>query len=230
MPGKVGRAAVEHDAGPDPVGVPGQHIAVAQDGGAVAERALAGQVMRYGIKSLELRGNAFRAIGIRKMLHQRNLFDLRQGVEANPGGTKALGHKAKAVHSGVHLEKHAVRQLRLVGGQPVDLLVAMDRVPQAQPGTQLQVARVKAAFEQQDRTTPVQRAQALRLGQIKQCKAVGAAQGVKDSLNAVAISIGLDDSPDACIRRGSADTRQVMAEGGGVNGRKNGTWHGAMKW
>jgi hypothetical protein len=57
-------------------------------------------------------------------------------------------------------------------------------VPQVQARAQLQVARLEHAFQQQDGAAPVQRAQALGLGQVEQRKAVGAAQG-SNTLDAV---------------------------------------------
>jgi hypothetical protein len=56
---------------------------------------------------------------------------------------------------------------------------AVHRVPQVQARAQLQVARLEAAFQQQDRPAPAQRAHAFGLGQVEQRKAVGAAQPVK---------------------------------------------------
>ena len=199
---------------------------MAQQARAVAQGALAGQIVGDGIEGLELRVYAFGAVGVGEMRHQRNLFNLRQGVQARPGGAVALGRKAQAVHAGVHLEKHAVRQLGLVRRQHVDLLVAVDGVPQAQARAQLQVARLKAAFQQQNRPAPVERAQALRLGQVQQRKAVGAAQAFKGPFNAMAVGIGLDDGPDPRVRCGGARAREVVGERCGVNGGKNGTWHG----
>jgi hypothetical protein len=184
--------------------------------------------VRDSVKRLERRGDALRAVGVREVRHQRNFIDLRQRVQARPGGAVALGGKPEPVHARVHLEEHAVRQLRLVGGQHVDLLVAMNGVPQAQARTQLEVARIKTALQQQDGPAPVQRAQALGLGQVQQGKAVSAAQGIKDALNAMAVGIGLDDRPDLGVRRGGAGAGQVVSERFGVDGGEYGTWHGAM--
>ena len=117
----------------------------------------------------------------------------------------------------------------LVDGQHVDLLVAVDRVPQAQARAQLQVARVKTALQQQDGAAPVERAQALRLGQVQQRETVGAAQCVKDAFDAVAVGVGLDDGPDLGVGRGGAGAGEVVRERGSVDGGKNGAWHGAEK-
>ena len=85
--------------------------------------------MGRSFKSLKLRGNAPRSVGVGEMLHQRNFIDLRQRVQAGPGSAKTIRRKTQPVHAGVHFQKHPVRQLRLVGCQPVDLLVAVNRVP-----------------------------------------------------------------------------------------------------
>ena len=159
------------------------------------------------------------------MRHQRNLVHLRQRVEARPGRAVTLGLEAQTVHTGIHFKKHAVRQLRLVRRQHVDLLVAMHDVPQAKPRTQLQIARIKAAFQQKNRPAPVQCPQALRFGQIQQRKAVGAAQAVKCALYAVPVGVGLDDGPDLGVGRCSTHTRQVVNQGCGMNGGKNRAGH-----
>ncbi len=64
----------------------------------------------------------------------------------------------------------------LVRRQPVDLRLVVHRVPQVQARAQLEVARLEAAFEQQHRAAPAQRAHALGFGEVEQRKAVGAAQ------------------------------------------------------
>ena len=116
-------------------------------------------------------------------------------------------------------KKHAVRLLRLVRRQPVDLLIAVNRVPQAQARTQLQIARVEAAFEQQNWPAPVERAQPLGFVQVEQRKAVGAAQRIENPLDAMAVGVRLDDGPDPRVRRGGANTRQIVTDGGAVNSR-----------
>jgi hypothetical protein len=139
---------------------------------------------------------------------------------------QALGRKPEAVHARVHLEEHAVRHLRLVGGQHVDLLVAMHCVPQAQARAQLQVPRLEHAFEQKDGPAPAQVAHALGLGQVQERKAVGAAQAFVCALDAMAVRIGLDHGPDLGVGRRLPDAIQVVVQGGGVDGGGDGTGHG----
>ena len=102
----------------------------------------------------------------------------------------------------------------------------MHRVPQVQPRTQLQVAWLKGAFEQQDGAAPIERAQALRLVKVEQGKAVGAAQSGKTALDAVAIGIGLDHRPHMGIWRTQASLVQVVTQGFEVDGGKDGAGHG----
>jgi len=106
-----------------------------------------------------------------------------------------------------------VRHLRLVGGQQVDLLVAMHRVPQAQARAQLQVTRLEHAFEQQDGATPAQGAHALGLGQVQQGKAIGRAQAFKHPLNAVPVGVGLDHGNDLALRGVAFHHGEVVAQG-----------------
>ena len=122
-----------------------------------------------------------------------------------------------------------MRRLRFVRSQHVNLFIAVHGVPQAQPRTQLEVARFKAALKQQNRSAPVKGTQALRLGKIKQCKAIRAAQTFKRALDTVAIGIGLDDGPDPCVRRRRSHTGKVVRECRSVNGGENWTGHGAAK-
>ena len=75
---------------------------------------------------------------------------------------------------------------------------------QFQPRTQLQVTGVKNAFEQQNRATPAQGTDTLGFVEVQQGKAVGAAQGLKHPLDAVAVGVGLDHRPGFGIRRSCA--------------------------
>ena len=161
--------------------------------------ALARQVVRGGLEGGHLVGDAARAVGITEMGHQRDLVDLRQRVQPRPGLAEGRRREAQAVHAAVHLEEHPVRRVGLVARQPVDLLVAMHRMPQVQARAQLQVARLEHTFEQQDRATPAQGTHALGLGQVQQGEAVGAAQALEGALDAMAVGIGLDHRPDAGV-------------------------------
>ena len=122
-----------------------------------------------------------------------------------------------------------MRLVRLVHGQPVDLLVAVHGVPQVQARAQLQIARLEHAFEQQDRPAPAQCAHALGLGQVQQGKAVGAAQAFEGALDPVAVGVGLDHGPQARARRGFAQALQVVAQRVGMNGGKDGTRHDRLR-
>jgi hypothetical protein len=136
--------------------------------------------------------------------------------------------RAQPVHARVELEEHMVRRVRLVHGQPVDLLVAVHRVPQPQARAQLQVARLEHALQQQDGAAPAQGAHTLGLGQVEQREAVGAAQALVHALDAVAVGVGLDDGPQARAGRGGAQAPQVVAQGVGVDGGLDRTGHGKV--
>ena len=114
----------------------------------------------------------------------------------------------------------------LVAGQHVDLLIGVHGVPQAQARTQLQVARGKNAFEQQDRAAPAQVAHALRLIEVEQRKSVGCAQGRVDARNAVPVGIGLDNGPYLCIACCTPAALQVVVQGCGINDGFDRAWHG----
>ena len=199
---------------------------MAQEGGAVAQRALARQIGRGGFKDRDLVGDTARAVGVGKVRHQRNLFHLRQRIEPGPGGAEGGGCEAQAVHAAVELEEDPLRQLGLVRGEPVDLFGAVHCVPQMQARAELEVARLEHAFKQQDRAAPVQRAQALRLGQVQQREAVGTAQRVEHALDAVAVGVGLDHRPDARVGRPHTGLVQVVLERCGMDGGVDGAGHG----
>ena len=118
-----------------------------------------------------------------------------------------------------------MRQLGLVRRQHVDLLAAVNGVPQVQSRAQLQIARLKAAFEQQDRPAPAQGAHTLGLGQVEQGKAVGGAQGLKHPLDAMTVGVGLDHRPDLGITGEVTHARQVVAQVRSVDGGQNGAGH-----
>ena len=72
--------------------------------------------------------------------------------------------------------------MRLMQRQHVNLLITVHGMPQVQPGAKLQVARLKNTLQQQNRSAPTQRTNPGGLGQIEQCKAIGAAQALKHIL------------------------------------------------
>ena len=237
MLGIVGCAAVAGDAGAHPVGNQGSagdgaaarvsgHMA--QSRGTVADATFTRQVLRGRVEHRALGRYAAGPVGIAEMRHERYFFHLRQGIQTRPRGAVTRRREPEAVHARVHLEENPLGQMGLVRRQHVDLLVAMHRVPQTQARTQLQVARLEHAFEQQDGTAPAQRAHQLGLVQVQQCKTVGRKQAREYPRDAVAIRIGLDHRPDPGVRRGLAYTRKVMAQGFGVDGGLNGTGHGGQ--
>jgi hypothetical protein len=128
---------------------------------AVADAALAGQVGGGGFEHAHLVRHAARGVGVAEVGHQGDLFDLRQRIQPYPRAAESRRHEAEPVHAAVHLQEHALRHVGLVGGQPVDLLGAMDHMPQTEARTQLQIARLEHAFEQQQRAAPAERAQPL---------------------------------------------------------------------
>jgi len=79
------------------------------------------------------------------------------------------------------------------------------------------VARIERPLEHQDGTAPAERAQRCSLGQIEQGETVGGAQRVECTLDAVAVGIGLDHRPDACIGGRGTRPRQVGGQRRGVD-------------
>jgi hypothetical protein len=67
---KVGRAAVAHDAGADPVGAHAGVGRMPERGSAVGQRPFARQVLRRMFELGELVRDAALAIGVRKVRHQ----------------------------------------------------------------------------------------------------------------------------------------------------------------
>ena len=232
----IGCAAVERDAAAHPVGrqpaLPQRAAGVAQRGGAVAQAALARQVLRRGGEGVDLVrdaiGSESLAVGVAEMRDQRDLVDLRQRIEPDPGRSQGRRREAEPVHARIHLEEDAVRLVRLVRGQPVDLLLAVHHMPEVQARAGLEVARLEAAFEQQDRAAPVERAQPLGLGQVEQREAVGGAQRRKDALDAMPVGIGLDHGPQPGVGRGAPQSFEVVAQGRQVDGGEYRTRHGVI--
>ena len=118
-----------------------------------------------------------------------------------------------------------MRGVRLVHRQHVDLFFAMHGVPQRQARTQLQIARLEGAFEQQHRPAPTQCPHALGLGQVQERKAIDTTEGVKNTLNAMPIGIRLDHAPHARIACGDAQTREVVTQGVGMDRGLYRAWH-----
>ena len=215
--GKVGRAAVAQDAAAHPVGAHVGGGRMAQDGRAVAQRALARQVAGGLDKGLDLMADAARAVGVGEVRHQRDLVDLGQRIQPRPGAAQVRCGEAQAVHAAVHLQEDAVRLVRLVRGQPVDLLVAVHDMPEVQPRAQLEVARLEAAFQQQHRAAPAQVAHPLRLVEVEHRQAVGTEQARPDALDAVPVGVGLDDRPQPGVGCAPACAGQVAGEGVGMD-------------
>ena len=155
-------------------------------------------------------GDAALAIGVAEVGHERHLVDLGQGVQAAPRGAKAARGKTQAVHARIHFQKHPLGHLGFVAAEHVNLRVAMHRVPQVQARAQLQIARLKHPFEQQDGPAPAQVAHALGFVQVQQSKAVGPAQTLKHPLDAMAVGIGLHHRPDPRILRARTQHSEVV--------------------
>ncbi len=153
---------------------------MAQRGRAVAQAALAGQVARGRGEGLELVRDAVgaeRASASEKcVISEISSTWGRAFSRAQAAAQVRPAVKPSRFMPAVHLQEDAVRLVRLVRGQPVDLLVAVHHMPEVQARAQLEVARLEAALEQQDGAAPAQRAQPLGLGQVEQREAVGRAQ------------------------------------------------------
>ena len=224
----VGRTAIQGDAWAHPIRTHGGVVAVAQQSRAVGQAALTGQVLADCIEEGELFVHAHRCIRMSEMGHEGNLIHLRQGIQACPGRAKTLGCKTQSVHAAVHFQKHTLRHLCFVAAQHVDLRLGVHHMPKIQTGTQLQVALLKRAFQQQNGAAPIQLTQGLRLGQVEHCKTVGGPQPGVGPLNAMAISPRFDHRPDPRIRRSLLQASQVVAQSMGVNQGMNRTWHGVI--
>ena len=198
-----------------------------QGGGAVAQGAFAGQVPGDLGEYSHLRCDAAWAVGVTEVGHQRDFIDLGQRVQASPGGAVALRRETQPVHAGIHLQKHPVRRMGFVGGQHVDLFVAVHRVPQVQARAQLQVAQFEHAFEQQNRTAPAQGTHLLGFVEVQQRKAIGSAQPIEGPLDAMTVGVGLDDGPDSGVRRGLTCPRQIVAKRARMDGGLDRTGHSA---
>ncbi len=212
----VGRRAVEQDPRPHPVvGRRKKALADAQGGGAVADRArprqLGGGGGEGGERALEV--GAVGGVGVRQVRHQGDLADLRQGVETKPRGAIRCRREAEPVHAAVELEEDLVRQRRLVRGQPVDLRLVVDGVPEIETRAGVEVAGIEAALEEQDRAAPAELAQQGRFLRIEQGEPVGALQAGVHVADAVAVGVGLDDRPDLGAAGGAASHREVGREG-----------------
>ena len=106
-----------------------------------------------------------------------------------------------------------MRYLGLVGCQHVDLLGAVNDVPEVKPRAQLQVAQLERTLQQQNRATPTQGPDALGFGQIQQCKTVGSTQGVERPLNTMSIGVGLHHRPHFGIAGCAPRQGQVVGKG-----------------
>ena len=224
----VGRRAVEQDAGTDPVArTAGQRGAVAQRRRAVAQRALARELGRRGCEDGQRRIERcpLRRIGIGQVRHQHDVLDLRQRVEPQPRGAIRVGGETEAVHAAVELEENALRPVGLVRGQPIDLRRMVDRVPELQARAGVEVAWREAAFEQQHRAAPAERANPFCLLDVEQGEAVGPLQCGVDIADTVAIRVRLDDSPHLRAGCGAPGGGQVGGEGIEVDERFDRPWH-----
>ncbi len=166
-------------------------------------------------------------IGVGEVRHQRDRLDLRQRVEAQPRG--AVGGRAAKPSRFMPLfifrKTRCGRSVLSAASQSIWRRV-VDDVPEVQARARLEVARVEAAFEQQDRAAPAELAQQLGLGDVEQREAVGALQRREDVGDAVAVGVGLDDRPDARAGRGAARDLEIGGEGVAMDQRFDRPRHG----
>ncbi len=169
--------------------------------------------------------DAARAVGIGKMRHVDDGADAGNGAGMLPGRTVRGRREAQAAHARVDLQLDTHRPLQARQLQHAQLLLAMDGGGQSVLLDQRQVFRLEEALEQQDRPLPAQLAQPDGLVQIEQAEAVGLAQPLIGTLDAVAICVGLDDRPDARVRGVAANHLEIVGECGAVDDGLNGSWH-----
>ena len=113
-----------------------------------------------------------------------------------------------------------------MAAQHVNLGLVVHHMPQVEPRAPFQIALFKHTFEQQQRTAPTGFAQDLCFVQVQQGKTVSRAQGFVNPGQAMAIGIGFDDRPDPRITGGTAQARQIVLQGLGMNDSMEGTRHG----
>ena len=207
----IGRRAVEQDARPHPVAAARRAV------GRSASVAALLQIERSPGSSAVAAANAASAasadaaslgVGIGEVRHQRDLGDLGQAHR----GAATRRDSASAAKPSRFMPLLSFRKTRC--GCSV-LCAASQSICSSRCTVchrcrrehSVEVARLEAAFEQEDRAAPAEAAHEFRFLEIEQGEAVGALQRGVDIADTVAVGIGLDDGPDPGVARRSRGRR-----------------------
>jgi hypothetical protein len=213
------RGAVQHDAGPHPVGL---RIRPGDQAGGIGDAAFARHAARYLVEQVDLRAGSGVAtlFGFGQVRDEvRGTGNLRTGSE--PGGrSRHFGRpETEASHSSVDLEPDAESMRAAPGFQQPDLGGLVHERFKAELRRLRELARIGDALEQYDAGATARRAQHDRLLQARNCEGVRASERLRRSHDTVAIGIGLDDREDAAAGGEFTDPREIVLEGRGVDDR-----------
>ena len=98
--------------------------------GTVGESSLTNEILTVAIEDQRLSVGATHKIGITEMRHQRDFFNLRQGIQSIPSRFELIGFEAQTVHSRIHFQENSVPFVGLVATEPIDLLVRVNCMPE----------------------------------------------------------------------------------------------------
>ena len=224
-------AAVQHDAGADPVVLQFlDEFGLVQHPARIRQAALAFQAVRAFAEAPHLladrQARMLELVGVGEVRHQGDVADARDRAQARVRGAKLVGPEAEPVHTGVHLQLHVDRPVQARIFEHPDLLDAVHRAVDVVLGQQRDVGCIEDSLKQQDRLDPAQFAQAQRIFRLDQGQSVGLDEAAHAAGQAMAIGIRLDHRPD--FRRRCAGTRlaQVMVHGLDMDGGVERAWHG----
>ena len=152
----VGRAAVDHDARAHPVGRGGAARGAAAPALLASERSPGSPSVAL-LEHRQLRGRRRASPSAsEKCVISEISSTCGSAFSRAQAARKACGVKPSRFMPLLSLRNTRCGCCGLVRGQPVDLRLAVHRVPQVQARAQLEVARLEAALEQQHRAAPAQ--------------------------------------------------------------------------
>ena len=160
------------------------------------------------------------------MRHQGNRTNRRGQRQFAAHGGHFFGLKTQTVHAGIELQINRQAHRQRGGTKHLQLFKAIHGSNQPVFRTESEIVRIKKAFEQENWLAKTGLAQAYRIGQIQQRKAVGNIfQRLRHPQQTMPVSIGLRHRPDPGRCGLTTGEQIVVTKGGKVDTGLNRTGH-----
>jgi hypothetical protein len=162
------------------------------------------------------------------MRHQRDLrCDVGQRAQSLVRRPGLRRRQAEPVHAGVELQPHAQRARVSISFEPAQLRFVMHDGVEPQPAEFGQVGGLVGAAQNHDAAGDAGGTQAQTVAERGDAECIRVAERARDSFQAVAVAVGLDDRHDLRAVRLLAQAGEIASQRAEVDCRERGAAHRA---